>query len=92
MMRITVQTRTPDEVVLEVTGWVSGAGVGVLEQEGGRWLQGGQRLVLDLAGVKFIDAAGLALLEDWSGGALVLRRGSWFIRRLLQTHGLESAA
>ena len=89
MIRLTIQSQTPEEVVLQVDGWVSGKNVPILEQEGTRLLREAQRLVLDLKGVQFIDEAGIALLQRWLGERLVLRGGSSFIQALLKAHGLE---
>ena len=89
MLRLTIRSQTPEEVVLEVHGWVSsGRNVAILEQEGTRLLEESQCLVLDLKGVQFIDRAGIALLQRWWGERLVLRNGSPFVRMLLETHGL----
>jgi len=66
----------------------SGRNLPILEQEGTRLLGEAQRLVLDLKGVRFIDADGIALLERWSGERLVLRNGVPFVRALLARHGL----
>ncbi|MBT4499769.1 MAG: STAS domain-containing protein [Gemmatimonadetes bacterium] len=90
MLRITTVTQTPEEIVLRLEGWVTGEGVGVLAEEGHRRLRKARRLVLDLNGVKSIDAAGLALLQGWSGSRLVLRGGSGYLRALLSSSGLES--
>ena len=88
MLRLTIRSQTPEEVVLEVSGWVSGTDVDILEQEGTRLLGEAERLVLDLTHVKFIDREGLALLQRWSGERLALRGASLFIRTLLEEHGL----
>ena len=88
MIRLTVRCQTPQESILQIDGRVSGKGVGILEREGTRLLGESQRLVLDLKGVRFIDAAGLALLKRWSGDRLVLRNGRPFVQLLLETHGL----
>ena len=88
MIRLTIQSQTPEEVVLQVDGWVSGKNVPILEQEGVRLLQEARRLVLDLKGVRFIDEAGMALLQRWSGERFVLRDGPPFVRALLEKHGL----
>ena len=88
MIRLTIRSQTPEEVVLQVDGWVSGKNVPIMEQEGTRLLGESQRLVLDLKGVQFIDEAGIALLQCWSGERLVLRNGPPFIRALLEKHGL----
>ena len=88
MIRLTVISQTREEAVLEVHGWMSGGNVKIVEQEGMRLLGERQRLVLDLRGVKFIDREGIALLQRWSGGRLVLRGASPFVRTLLEKHGL----
>ena len=88
MLRLTIRSCTPEEVVLQVDGWVSGKDVPILEQEGTRLLGETHRLVLDLKGVEFIDDDGIALLRHWSGERLVLHGGSWFLRLLLERHGL----
>lgn len=90
MLRLTVRSQTPEEVVLQVDGRVSGKNVDILEKEGERLLGETGCLVLDLRGVQFIDEAGLALLRSWSGAQLVLVGGSWFIQLLLGKHGLVS--
>ena len=90
MIRITVETQTPEEVVLKVEGYISENTVEVLRAEGERWLQQKDCLVLDLVGVRFMDAAGLALLRAWSGEGLVLRGASRFIRALLERQGLDA--
>ena len=88
MIRLTIRSQTPEEVVLQVDGWASRKDVDILEQEGTRLLQEAERLVLDLKGVQFIDREGIALLRRWWGERLVLRGGSPFIRALLEQHGL----
>ena len=88
MIRLTIRSQTPEEVILQVDGWVSGKNVPILEQEGTRLLGEAQRLVLDLKGVRFIDEAGMALLQRWQGERLVLRDGPPFVRALLEKHGL----
>ena len=84
MMRITLLSHGPDEVVLKVEGWVSGEAVDLLEQEGSRWLRQAGHLVLDLSGVKSIDSRGVALLNRWSDEQLGLRGESSFVRMLLR--------
>ena len=88
MLRITLVSQAPEEVVLKVEGEVTGKEVQVLEQVGAQWYQETERLVLDLNGVFFIDEAGIAVLRQWLGERLVLRGGSLFIQQLLRTHGL----
>jgi anti-anti-sigma regulatory factor len=88
MIRITVETQTPQEVVLKVEGYISEHTVEVLRAEGERWLQVKKRLVLDLSGVRFIDGVGMELLRDWSGEQLRLHGASRFIRMLLERGGV----
>ena len=88
MIRITVVAQTEEEVVLKVAGWVSGTDVAILEVEGDRYLQQVRRLVLDLKGVRFIDDAGIRLLQRWSGERLVLCGASPFLQSLLEAHGV----
>jgi anti-anti-sigma factor len=88
VLRVTVVSQGKEEIVLKVEGWVSEENVALLEQEGTRWLQEAGRLVLDLAGVQFIDQKGVALLQGWSGKRLVLCGGSAFVRALLAANGL----
>ena len=88
MIRITVRAQTPTEVVLQIEGTISEQTIETLKAEGERWLPHKERLVLDLAGVRFIDAAGIALLRGWRGEGLVLRGASRFIGALLERQGL----
>ena len=88
MLRLITVSQSQEEVVLKVDGWLAGENVDLLEQEGAPVLGQVRRLVLDLQGVRFIDEAGIALLQGWSSQGLVLQGGSVFIRALLETHGL----
>lgn len=89
MLRLTVKTQTPREVVLAVDGRVAGDSVQLLEREGERCLEEVPRLVLDLAGVQSIDEAGLALLRTWRGPRLALHGGPAYLRVLLAAEGLD---
>ena len=88
MVRLTVISQSEEETTLKVEGWVSGADVALLEEEGTRLLQQSERLTLDLKGVRFIDREGISLLRRWSGKRLVLREPSPFLRTRLAEHGL----
>jgi len=88
MLRISVVCQSPAGVVLKLEGWVSREAVGLLREEGHRWLGQEKGLVLDLEGVAFIDRAGLDLLAAWAAGGVKLRGGSLFVRTLLQRRGL----
>jgi anti-anti-sigma regulatory factor len=90
MMRITLVSQTPQETVLQLEGWVAGEDVELLEADGYRCFQEARRLVLDVSGVKFIDTAGLALLQGWAGPRVELRGASAYLRSVLETQGLES--
>jgi anti-anti-sigma regulatory factor len=83
-----VISQTKEDVVLKVEGWVSGANVALLEEEGTRLLGESECLVLDLEGVRFIDRPGLGLLKRWSGARLALRGASPFVHMRLAAHGL----
>jgi hypothetical protein len=88
MLRITLVSRTSEEEIYALEGWVSGEGVSVLEQTCGPALERGLRLVLDLGGVRSIDDTGLDLLKGWCGQRLVLRRPSAYIRQVLGNRGI----
>jgi ABC-type transporter Mla MlaB component len=89
VLRLTVKERSPEEAVLAVDGWVSGEEVGLLAQEGARWLSQARRLVLDLRQLRGIDEAGIDLLKTWRTERLTLCNGSPFVTALLEAHGLE---
>ena len=91
MLRITEISRSSEKVALRVEGWIAGQDVQLLEDEGLLCLTSSEHLVLDLDGVQFIDRAGLVLLKDWSQKGVRLGGGSWFVRVLLATHGLQDA-
>ena len=92
MIRITVRAQTPTGVVLQIEGNISEQTVETLKAEGDFWVASHKdRLVLDLAGVRFIDATGIALLRGWRSEGLVLRRPSRFIGALLDRQGLYAA-
>jgi anti-anti-sigma factor len=88
MLRITVVSQTPDEVVLRMEGWVSGTNVELLKQEVTHWFREAKYVVLDLTNIRFIDEAGITLLQGWSKKRLMLRGGSLFVHTLLEAHGL----
>ena len=89
MLRITRVTESQAEVVLRIEGWVSGSEVAVLAAEGRDGLARARRLVLDLRGVRFIDADGLELLQSWKGPRLVLRNASIYLRMVLEDMELD---
>jgi len=90
MLDLAILSDTPQTTVLAVTGWASGCSVPLLEQELARRGVPDRQLVLELSGLRFIDEAGLTLLERWVGDGMVLRGGSPFVRKVLEQRGLES--
>ena len=89
MLRLTVTEHSTEEAVLAVDGWVSGEDVGLLAEEGARWLSQARLLVLDLRQLRGIDPPGIDLLKTWRADRLALRNGSPFVTALLEAHGLE---
>lgn len=90
MLRITSMEPACGQEVLKVEGWIAGEDVAVLERAGEAALARGHRLVLEMGGVRSIDAQGLALLAQWSRRGLALRGTSLFVRQLLERRGLRS--
>ena len=89
ILRIDLVGRGPQEETYALTGWLAGEEVPVLEQTCGPAVEQGLRLVLDLHGVRSIDAAGLSLLARWARQRLSLRRPSPYIQQLLEWNGLR---
>ena len=92
MLRLTVSFSQPTQAVLRVEGWVDGPGAGLLEREGMPLLRLGAGLTVDLAGARFIDHDGLALLDRWRRCGVRVRGGSPFIRALLTGAGEAAPA
>ena len=90
MLRLTILSRSAEEVVLLVDGWLTGDNVRVLERESGDLLGATGKLVLILQGVRTIDREGIELLRRLAGERTALRGGSSYVRVLLETHGLLS--
>ena len=90
MLRVTPIERRPGQVMLKLEGRVCLESAGVLAQVVHASLGGAQTVVLDLDGVTFIDAAGLALLEGWRGTRLRWCGGAPFIQLLLHSHGIAA--
>ena len=89
MLRISLISRSAEEVVLKIDGRLGGEDVHLLEREGGCYLRETKCLVLELEGIRFIDQAGIDLLRRWSGERLELRNASPFVQTLLKSHGLD---
>lgn len=86
MLRISVASQSAEAVVLKLEGRVAREQVPLVEQE--LQSRSGLRLVLDLEGVRHLDAAGLDLLERWHQAGVQLRGGSLFVNTMLQSRGL----
>ena len=66
MIRITLLAEDSRETVLEVEGDLVEDSATALEQKSARWAQA-PKLEVDLAGVKFIDEAGIHVLRQRVG-------------------------
>lgn len=88
MLRISVASRSPPEIVLKLEGQVAREWVPLLDQEIRRWLRQQPRVVLDLGGIQHLDHAGLDLVERWHQQGVGLRGGSLFVKTLLESRGL----
>jgi anti-anti-sigma factor len=93
---VVVHGRTGAADVLSLVGHLDIASVGRLVSQAADAIRhGGTCLILDLAGVAFVDSAGLAGLlnvlrrTDRAGGALVLVQVSADLRQLLNLTRLE---
>ena len=90
MLRISYGTTADDQevVLLRLEGQVSGPWIEELRRvcnetigDNGR---GGQPLVLDLAGVSFIDADGVVLCRELAAGRVILTNSSLFVTEQLK--------
>ena len=88
ILKIDLVQHSSQEETYALAGWLAGEEVPVLEQACGPVIEQGLRLVLDLQGVRSIDAAGLELLRRWAQQRLVLRGPSAYLQQLLAAHGL----
>jgi anti-anti-sigma regulatory factor len=83
VLRITSMNGREHDRTLRIEGRVAGAEVEELSRAASLALAGKSRLVLDMAGVTFIDRIGLELLHGLSARGAELRGCSPFIERLL---------
>lgn len=88
VLRISVKEQSAQRTVLLIEGDLVGDAVGTLAEEAGPLAAGTPGFVLDLAGVRTVDTAGLLLLRQWSG-RLTLLRPSRHVSLLLRQYGLE---
>ena len=89
MLRIIAHPETDKRIRLQLAGRIGPEEIELLDGELRRLQHPGTQLVLDLAGIQFIDPAGLELLERWLAAGLQLCGGSVFIRRALAASGLQ---
>jgi anti-anti-sigma factor len=88
MLRISWECERPAQVTVRLEGEIKGRWVEELRRECDRFLDGTgggtKRLVLDLAGVSSIDAAGLALFRDFGAESLAVTHCSPYLAELLK--------
>ena len=95
MLRITRGITTDEKAIelLRLDGQITGRWVEELRRECDEVLavdaNGGRRLVVDLAGVSFIDADGIALFQELVTHRVTLTNGSLFVTEQLKevVHG-----
>jgi anti-anti-sigma regulatory factor len=83
MMRISPVQTSSQTVTLRLEGEVKGGWVAELRQSCEGVLFKGTELVLDLAGVSFIDQDGIALFHTLQERDVILRNASYFVAELL---------
>ena len=88
MLRITAVTPLNQVCALRLEGQLIGKWVKELERCCKDARTNGGRLVLDVAGVSFIDNDGLALLQGLTDGAVTLINPSHFVAEQLKGAGL----
>jgi ABC-type transporter Mla MlaB component len=87
MLRISETTTTPGQITLRLDGEIKGRWVEELRVECVRASGGapdGRRLVLDLAEVSSIDAAGVALIRDLTSRGVSMMNPSPYVAELLK--------
>jgi anti-anti-sigma regulatory factor len=88
MLRITAITPMTQVCRLRLEGQLIGPWVKELERSCGEARTNGSPLVLDLAGVSFVDNDGLAFLQGLTDGAVTLVNPSHFVAEQLKGAGL----
>jgi anti-anti-sigma regulatory factor len=87
MLRITASASPPHTVTLRLEGQVIGRWVAELQKSCDEVTANGDRVVLDLVGVSFIDKDGLSLLNDLADHDISLVNSSRFVAELLKEGG-----
>ena len=83
MLRITRTALSPSESLVKAEGQIVAEWVGVLEAECRELLGAGQRVVLDLGAVSYLDGRAVRVLRELHGANLVLSNCSPLIEELL---------
>lgn len=83
MLRITRQDQ-PGETTLQLEGRITQSELVELDEAWRACVSLDRRVVIDLAGVRFVDAAGAAVLRALRQGPIELTGCSPFVRELLQ--------
>ena len=84
MLRIEKMGEDAATVTLKLEGRVVAQWVDALEEECQRVLREPKRLILDVAGVRFIDRDGVAMLGKMNGKRVQLANCSPFLQELLR--------
>lgn len=84
MLRIEKVGEDAATVILKLEGRMVAQWVTALKEECQRVLRGPKRLVLDVAGVTFVDRDGVAMLGKMRNERVQLVNGSLFLRELLR--------
>ena len=83
MLRVSINDSAKDEVILHVEGDVTNPSSGELERVVTTLVSEGKRVVLELSGVRFVDAQGVDLLYRWRT-SVALRDCTPFVNELLK--------
>ncbi len=83
MLRIEKVSEDDATVTLKLEGRIVTYWVTTLEEECSRILRGPKRLILDFAGINFIDKDGVSLLKKIRRGLVQLVNTSPFVKELM---------
>jgi len=83
VLRLEVRESEVGNLEMAVDGWLSGSDVATLRHEVDRWRGSPGSITLDLTGLRYVDEAGLQLLNELREETVHLRAGSPYIRMLL---------
>ncbi|RIL05210.1 MAG: hypothetical protein DCC71_11300 [Proteobacteria bacterium] len=83
MLRIT-RRDAPSETTLQLEGRITSGELMALDEAWRACVSPRRRVVIDLAGVRFVDAAGAAVLRALRQGPIELTGCSPFVRELLE--------